>query len=62
MHRYEDELVVPDADPVVAYAASVGVELDLAGVATRIAREGAFRVAKHTVLAIGQCVRSTQTR
>lgn len=45
LHRYDDELLVPEPDPVVAYAASVGVTLDPAGVSTP------FRVSKHTVLA-----------
>jgi hypothetical protein len=48
LHRYDDELVVPEAEPVVAYAASVGVTLDPAEVVTP------FHVTKHTLLGLAR--------
>ena len=52
LHPYEDVLEVPTADPVVAYAESLGGTVARDEVETVIARDGAFRVQKHTVLAI----------
>lgn len=54
LHRYDDELRVPEPEPVIAYAASIGVTLDRAEVEERVAREGAFRVTKNTVLAVAR--------
>lgn len=53
LHPYEDTLEVTSAGPVRAYAESIGMpappDLD-----ERIATEGAYRIAKHTVLAIAR--------
>lgn len=54
LHRYDDTLLVPTADPVLAYAASLGAVADRAEVEAVIAREGAFRIRKNTVLAIAR--------
>lgn len=53
LHRYDDVLEVPAADPVVAYAESTGGTTDRAAVEA-VARDGAFRVRKNTVLAIAR--------
>ncbi|HVF03532.1 MAG TPA: methyltransferase domain-containing protein [Frankiaceae bacterium] len=62
VHRYDDALVVPEPAPVVAYVASLAgraltpAEEDAAYavVSERIARDGAFHVRKHTVLAVAR--------
>ena len=54
LHPYVDELLVPTADPVVAYAESTGDTVDRAYVEAVIARDGAYRVTKSTVLALAR--------
>lgn len=54
VHRYDDVLDVRDPEPVVAYAASVGAPVSAEAVAEVIARDGTFRIGKHTVLAIAR--------
>ena len=54
LHPYVDELLVPSADPVVAYAESTGDTVDRAYVEAVIARDGAYRVRKSTVLALAR--------
>lgn len=57
VERYPDELVVPAAEPILAYVASMIGPLTAAqeaaaraAIQARIDAEGAFRVRKHTVL------------
>ncbi|MDW3845012.1 class I SAM-dependent methyltransferase [Micromonospora sp. BRA006-A] len=57
VERYPDELVVPAAEPILAYVASMIGPLTAAqeaaaraAIEARIDAEGAFRVRKHTVL------------
>ena len=62
VHRYDDALVVPEPEPVVAYVASLAgraltaaeESAAYAAIADRIARDGAFRAGKHTVLALAR--------
>jgi SAM-dependent methyltransferase len=54
LHRYEDTLLVPSADPVVAYAESMGATVARDEVEAVVARDGAFRVTKNTVLALAR--------
>ena len=53
LHPYEDTWAVPSAEPVRAYAASMGVPPP-ADLDETLARDGVYRIRKNTVLAIAR--------